>query len=320
MDRAKKYFSLPLSEFQTIKVLLASCVLLTGNLLWEALTSDLQTGHVFVNSPLNIALFLFFPIFIFAIYLSSLLYFSIFEKQKKTWFFLILFSCLTYPFSLQFTLQAIIGELVISGALFFFLINFHSLHVISMKRPSFSGRYFLAIGIPTLIMSVTIGVNFYNFYRKSIVTQNAFFSSNIITQSINPIFRIYIDDLDITNLNEQFSAYMKREALQKKISPDKVRNDTLRLLNLTTASETDTMRVLDEKSIRSSLLQVFTRYRKQVPLIASLGLAIITQTLLSVSILLGDIFSLLFLRLFQYLGLIRQKKLTIESVEITSTE
>lgn len=293
------------NKHNLIKLLFLFLALLFGNLFWCLLANDLKAQHLLTNSPVQIVLSLVFPIIAFGLYLPSILYFSYFEKNKVLWVGLALASFSSYLFILNLTMYTILGEAAITFAIILFLFSYHRTKVIIGNKPSYLLRFSVALTGATLIISFTVAFTFYNFYYKTLSDTNVILSNKGFISALKPVMRVYFDDLNIKNVSETFGNYSARRASETKTSRENIKNKTLYILGITTAQENDTMETLINNSLKNSILKVFVSYKRTVPILISLGLGIITQTLLSVSSFIGYLISILILKILIRFRLIR---------------
>ncbi len=290
--------------------------LISGNLFWFLLANDIKAQHLLTNSPISIALSFVLPIIVFGIYLPGILYFSIFLKNRAAWLVLSLLSFVLFPLILGITIYTVLGEIIISLAIFTFLIGYHRSRIIFNGRNSHLGQFYVALSGATLIISITVAISFYNFYGKTLSQANVLLSNQGFVSTLRPVMRAYFDDLNIKNVNESFGSYLARRSRETRTAEANVETKTLFVLGIDSAQKTDTMEALINNSIKNSILKVFLSYKRQIPIVISLGLGIITQTILSVSTFIGYIFSILIFRILIKLKFIRVEKRTIEVEDI----
>lgn len=212
-----------------------------------------------------------------------------------------------YSLLLESGYLSILGEIVISFSIYFFLVHFHQVHVIDKYKTSMLGQLSIAFSNASLIISLVLAFNFYNFYAYTLSSQNVFTTDKVLAKSLFPVVRIYVDDLGVTNLNENFQSYSKRKAIETRKTEEQIKTQVKDRLGVDIANN-DTMKDAIKKSLDKSVFTFVNSFRKQIPIFASLGLGIITQTLISASTFVSNIFTVLLLRLFLFLKLIRYEK------------
>lgn len=308
------------SKFFFAKTALILSCIITGNLFWLLFANTLATEKLLTNSPFHIALSFVFPILLFGIYLSSIAFFSILERSKLLWILVAIFSFLTYTVILGIQAQTILGELGVSAAIFLFIFSFHKNHVLVNKRSSIIARSTLSLTGSTLLISIIIALNFYGFYIKALASDNLIFTNRTILTSLSPLLRIYLTDLKITNLDETFNQYLKDQAVGSKTTLEKTRQETLSKLGLQTADDKKPLRTILVQSLTQTIFKPFNGFRKEIPVLISLGLGIITQTLMTVSSLLSYVFTQALYLAFLRLGILRVVKKDIAVDEVESKE
>lgn len=308
-----------MNRFLLVKIVLLLSTLIFGNLFWFLLANDIKAQHLLTNSPLAIAVSFVFPIIVFGIYLPSILYLSIFVKNKVFWILTSLLSFALYPLILGVGVLTIIGELVISFSIFIFLLAYHRSRIIFNGKSSHLGQFYVALSGATLIISITVAVSFYNFYGRTLSQANVVISNQGFVSTLRPLMRAYFDDLNIKDVNETFHNYLFRRSYETGKSVSFLQNKTLYILGIGSANQTDNMETLINNSIKNSILKVFLSYKKTIPIVISLGLGIITQTVLSVSTFIGYVFSILIFQILFKLKLIKVEKKTIETEETISS-
>ncbi len=98
-----------------------------------------------------------------------------------------------------------------------------------------------------------------------------------------PIVSIYNDDLEIVDPNEKFISYQKRISIKNNISIAQVKLITLKKLRLNSANDNAVMKDLLKVSLDNSILKLARNYSRTIPILISLGLGIIVQTLITIS-------------------------------------
>lgn len=307
------------------KLLLTKCTfflatLMTGNLFWFLFAKSLQTEPLLTNSPIRIALSFLFPILIFSFYLPNVLLFSLFIRSKIIWFITIVISFSLYPYILGLHPVSFVGLLVITSSVFLFLFNFQQSRFIFHNKSSILGQFSYALTITTVVISVVIAINFYTFYKNVLATTNTVLSDNIFITSLRPILMTYYDDLKVTNGKETFKHFIQRKAGNNPARQEQVKSKTLLILGLQNASTSSSMSTLIETALQQNLVKVFSSYKRQIPVLISLGLGIITQTLLTISSFLASCITYTLLRLFTYFGLLEMRTRPVIIDEITSRE
>ncbi len=300
-----------------IRFVLLIVSILTGNLFWYIFTNSLQTEPLLTNSPLRIAFSLLLPIIIFALYLPSILCYSFFEKSKTLLLIFIILSFASYPFIVGLSQLSIAGQLVISLSIYFFVEVYHKAKFLMNKKTSFIGQFSLSLTITTLTISIVIAINFYSTYKNILSQNNILISDKIFSTSLLPVTRAYLDDLQVTNISEKFGDYLLKRSNQTNEPIDKIRTKILFILGLPSVSDSETMGVLIETSLRKNIIHIFTTYRREIPVLISLGLGIITQTLLTVSTCLAGFIATSLLQFFVSMQLLHRRR---ELVEIDSIE
>ena len=302
-----------------VQIFFLLLTLISGNLFWFLLANDIKAQHLLTNSPIHIALTFVLPIVVFGIYLSGILYFSIFAGNKILWFITALLSFVLYPFILGITVITVLGEIIISLAIFIFLMGYHRSQILFNGKASHLGQFYVALSGATLIISITVAVSFYNFYGKTLSQANVVLSNQGFVSTLKPVMRAYFDDLNIKDVNETFGTYLIRRSRETRTTQASVENKTLYILGIDNVQKSDTMETLINNSIKNSILKVFLSYRRQIPIVISLGLGIITQTVLSASTFIGYLFSIFILRVLIKFRLVRINKKTIETEETLSS-
>lgn len=301
-----------------VKICLSVAAIILGNIFWILFANSLQGEHILTNSPPHIILSFVYPIVLFGLYLSTIIFFSFFEKSKILWFVVVISSFISYVSILGPQAETVIGEILVSLAIFIFLLGFHRTEVLINNKSSIIARSSLALTGSTLIISIVIAVNFYNFYRKTLNTNNLLLSNRTIVKNLSPLIRIYLSDLQIKNLDETFGAYVKRIAQETHTNQTTARLTALGKLNLKDVDDTKNMRYVITQSLNDSILKGFSEYKKQIPILISLGLGIITQTLMTVSSVLSYGVTYLLYKLLNHFKLIhlKRREIVIDEVEI----
>ncbi len=296
-----------------VQIILVITLIILGNLFWYLFISALKGTHLLTDSTFQIILSFVYPILVFSLYLSVILVMSLFIKKYLLLYLIIFLSMANYPFLLRKEIGSIIGEIAMVSALFFFVINFKKVHVIENKKTSLSDQLSLAFSNTSLIISITVAINFYTFYVHTLAETNVLITNKIIAKTLVPVAKIYLDDLHIQNPNEIFSAYLQRQSQESNLSLSQIKKQVLEKLNLTNASESNSMKELITSSLDKNILRIIDEYRKQIPILISLGLGVITQTLLSTGSFLSHVITLLLLKFLRHLKLITYKKKQFEA-------
>ncbi|HSX40831.1 MAG TPA: hypothetical protein VLF68_04440 [Candidatus Saccharimonadales bacterium] len=303
-------------KYHATKLLLAFFVLLLGNSFWLLFARSLTSDHLLTNSLPAILLSVLYPVIVFGLYLTAVLFFSLMAKQKILWLLLIVCSFVSYPFILSKSWQSIVGELVISCCIFAFLIGFHRFHVLLHNKTAFLPQVSLSLMGPTVVISIVIAINFYSFYARTLTSGNIIISNQVFLHGLSPILRIYLDDLHVTNIDETYGNYLKRRAFETRTTTAQVDTKTEGMLLIGNINQNAKIRTVIEKSLNESIIKIFAQYRRLIPVVVSLGLGIITQTLITFStfITYGSFYILY--NLFLRLKLLRlsQKSVSVESL------
>jgi hypothetical protein len=297
-------------------IILALVAVISGNYFWVLFSNVLQTSKLLTDSPVNIVFSFVFPIIALAVYLTSILYFSILFKNRIAWIILAIISFLSY-YLVDKTLLNFVGGIIMSLAVFGFLFSFQRTIILINKKASFLARFSVSLTLPTLIISIVIAITFYNLYRNSLLKQNVFVSNEAIVATIQPVVKIYLEDLNITDGNETFGHYLQRRSHDLGLSTSVVKKRTLASLNLQNADQNDHMAVLINRSLKISIIDLIAKYKRQIPLLVSLGLGIIAQVLLSIANIVSSILSLSLLPILKKMRLVEfyefSKPITYES-------
>lgn len=285
-----------------IKIFVSVLLILLGNLFWYVLIQNLSGSHILTNSALQIALTLLVPIVVFSLYLSCCAIFSIFLKTRLIWFVVLLLSMADYFILTGSGYLDLVGELIITVALFLFLVNFHKYDVFVSGKPSLNSRISQAFSTSSILISLTLAFNFYSIYSHTLSSNNQFISNRILARILTPIVSIYNDDLQITNPNEKFMDYQARMSKQENITPLQVRQNTLAKLKISSGDDSALMKDLIKASLDNSVLVLARDYGKILPILISLGLGIIVQTLISISSTVSNYLTTLLLLALRKLG------------------
>lgn len=286
-----------MNKNRLLEILFSLVILLTGNLFWIIFGYNLKTEHLITNSPLTICLSLLAPIMLYGIYLAFLLQIS-FLTRRKFWIALILLSNTVYPFIIDINiLESLTGILIVSGAVFYFLYNFQRLSVLYHGKKSFLGRLSLSLSGTTLIITLVMASHFYSFYRMALFSGRTIIPDRTVIENFNPVIKIYLRDLNITDLNETFGNYLRKQSYSLRMPVATVRSEVLLKLGLGGEAENQTMGTVIKDSINGLILKLTAPYRRQLPVLISLGLGIIIQTMLTASIYVCYLVSLLFITL-----------------------
>jgi hypothetical protein len=290
-----------------MQILFSCLTIFLGNTFWYLFKNSLILAHLLTVSFLPIAFSFIQPIIVFGVYLTCLLLFSFFVKKKLWWGVVIILSTIFYPIVINTTFFTIIGSIIISASFFSFLYTYHNTCVLIKRKTSFFTEFSLSLTTTTFIISIIVAFNFYSLYKDTLSQGNIVTSDQLFSTSLRPIVRLYYDDLNIKNGNEIFADYIKRRTIATHQSADIVRIKTLAVLGLNKASDNDSMNILLTYSLRDTILKIFITYKKQIPLLISFGLGIITQTLLSLGSFLGFFCFLILSKLLESTGIVRKK-------------
>ncbi len=304
-----------MEKINLLRVFFLILSLFLGNLFWYLLANDIKAQHLLTNSPVYIALTFVLPIIVFGLFLPSILYFSIFVKNRIIWLIVCLLSFMFYPFIIGVSFLTLLGEIITSVSIFTFLFGYHKSRIILNGKTSHLGQFYVALSGATIIISITVAVTFYGFYQRTLSQANVVLSNQGFVSTLRPLMRAYFDDLNIKDINETFQNYLYRRSFETGQSRTYLENKTLYILGIQNVRLSDTMETLINDSIKNSILKVFLSYKRQLPILLSLGLGIITQTILSVSTFIGYIFSIIFLKILLKLKLLKTEKRGIEVEE-----
>lgn len=290
-------------------------IIIAGNTFWLLFANTLVGEKLLTNSLPHIALSFVYPILVFGFYLSTIVFFSILERSKIVWAVVVFFSFLTYTGILGFQWQYFVGEIAISAAVWFFLFSFERSHVLINKKSSIIARTSLALTGTTIVISFVIAVNFFTFYTRTLAQNNLILTNRTIIRGLSPLLRIYLSDLHITNLDEPFGQYLRTEARRSGTTIDQTRKTVLNKLGLSSMDDTKTVRVALVTSLNQSIFKTFSSFRRQIPILISLGLGIITQTMMTLSSIVN--YGLLQIYLFLFL---KWKLVNVEKREVALQE
>lgn len=300
-----------------LQIFFATMTIVYGNLFWYLFVSSLQSEHLLTDSPVTIVLSFLTSILILSIYFTLLLHTSLYVRKRLLWFVIALCSFLIYPFLLNLSALSVIGELVLSCAMYFLCVSFRTLHLVNQKKDSLMGKTAVSLSGISMIVTLVIVVNFYSFYAQILTSTNELVSHRVLLQSFSPLIRLYLQDLQVKNLDDSFTTYLAKRSLQTHIPAATLRQIVLNRLNLNTVSNSETMRNVLLQAVSQSMTTVLSHDRKQLSLLISLGLGAITQTLLTASIGLSSLLTYCLHAFLTRKGLLRKKE---RSVVLTDWE
>ena len=304
----------PKLKFLSLKFTLIVLLIAIGNFFWFKLLGDFKDAHLLTNSLIQVVLSFIFPIVILCLYLSILVISSIFIKNRWILFLAIYLSTATYPFLIGGSLSSTGGGILIAIALFYFLISFRKLTVLKRYKPSVIQTQSTAFSITSIVISVVLAVNFYNIYVKSLTSTNTLLSSQLLAKTLNPVVRIYMDDLHIKNPQEKISDYLKRESKAQKLTYDELKSKLMDKMKVTKIDENGPITNLVRDSLNGSVLKIAKEYDKQIPILISLGLGVIIQTIMTTA---GFLSGYLTWFLLKILGLLKLSKINVKQIELT---
>ncbi len=281
VNNKKVYFLIP-------QVLVALVTIVLGNIFWFNFSQTINETHLLTNSAITIVSTITFPIMIFSVYLSFCALLSIVIPNKQVQLLILVLSLVDYVMVTGVDYKNLIGEVAICAGLFIFLINFQSRVTLVNSKSALFNRVSSAFSITSIIISVILAINFYSLYTKSLASDNVLVTNGIMRQILKPIIYIYLDDLKIQDLNESFTHYQVRMSKLTHQDISVIRSITLSKLSITQANDTEPMQSLIKKSFDNSILKLAHNYGKTIPLVISLGLGVIVQTLLSISSLIAN--------------------------------
>ncbi len=309
-----------MNKFLVVSLLLGIAVLVLGNAFWLLFANDLQTEHLLTDSPFHIILSFLYSILTLGLYFATLLAFSFFVKKPLFWFLFSALSCVSFLFIVGISIVSLSGEVVLSLAMYFFLASYHAMDVLVKNKTSPLAKAGVSLSGVSLIVSIVIVFTFYNYYSHILSQTNTVLSEQIMLKSFSPVLRVYIDDLKITNLNEDFASYLKRRSAATGTSEVILQDRVLKRLDLTQIDSSEKMRNVLSRSIGNILSGIIDHYQKQIPILISLGLGIITQTMITASILLSNLFLFFYLKVMRQHKLIETKKHEVDVEEYRSYE
>lgn len=295
-------------------ILVSAPVIILGIFFWYVLIQSVKSAHLLTNSAFTVILSLFFPIIIFSLYLSFCIIFSVFVKNRLLRFLILFLSTGDYFFLTGSGYMDFIGEVVITSSLWYFLLNFDRYDVIVGGKSSITSRVSSAFSAVSLVISLTLAINFYSIYTHSLSSNNLFISNSILGKMLAPVVAIYKDDLKITNPSETFLNYQLRMAKKSKISPTQIKINTLKKLKIQNATDDLLMKDVLKLSLDNSVLQLVRTYGRLIPILISLGLGVIVQTIISISSAISSYVTLLLFLLLRKLKILqsREKNYTIQ--------
>jgi len=296
-----------MSKRRTTKLILSLLIILSGNIFWYSFLQSIGASHILSSSTLIVAVSLIIPIFFFSMYLSFLPFLSIFIERKLVLFFCILLSMFDYSLLIDNGYLGVIGEIIISCSIYFFLIHLHQIHVIDKYKTSIVGQLSIAFSNASLIISLVVGYNFYNVYAHALSSQTLLMTNKVAAKALMPIVKVYLDDLQVKNIYESVKDYSTRRAQETKKTTDEIKNQLSATLGVP-VSDANTLKDVVKKSLDTSLFKFTSLYRSQIPILISFGLGIITQTLISASTFISNVVIVILLRLFLFLKVIRYQK------------
>lgn len=295
------------TKFLVIRIGLSISLILVGNFFWFRLIDSFTSSHLLTNSFFQIVLSFIWPILIFSVYISLLVVLSIFVTRRLLLFFLIFISMVDYSFLTGGGVQSTVAQIAISFAFFFFLFNLKRTTVLTLDKTSIAQNQSTAFSISSIAISIIMAISFYNTYTKTLAGNNILLTNQFLAKVLSPTIRVYLDDLHVKNSDEKLSDYLKRESALRKISYSKLRALTLDKLRLTKADDNDSIKNLIKQSLDQSVLKIANDYEKQVPILISLGLAVIIQTIMSVSSFISNYLTWLILKILKRARLVKSQ-------------
>jgi len=305
-------------KFLVLKITLSVSLIFFGNFFWFSLIDNFTSSHLLTNSFFQIILSFIWPILIFSVYLSLLVILSIFVTNNLLLFFLIFLSMVDYSFLISEGVVSTVAEIAISIAFFFFLFSLKRTTVLTRDKTSIFQNQSTAFAISSIAISITLAISFYNVYTKTLAANNIFLNNKLLAKALNPIIRVYLDDLHVTNADEKLGNYLKRESTLKKIPYDELRAKTLDKLRLTRADDNNSIKNLIKESLNQPVSIITKDYKKQVPILISLGLAVIIQTIMSVSSFISNYLTWALLKILKRAGLAKSQSKNITLTKIVS--
>lgn len=295
--------------------ILTCLIIITGNAFWYLFVQSLEGSHILSSSAFIIIVSLLSPIFVLSVYLALLPFLSIFIQRKILLFFFIFLSMFDYSHLIEGGYLSMLGEIIISVSIYFFLVHFHQVHVIDKEKTSILGKLSIAFSNTSLIISLVVAFNFYNFYVHTLSSQNVFLTNKIVARALSPVVKVYLDDLHVTNLNENFLQYSKRRAIEIKKTEQEIKNQVKERLGVD-IQNSDTMKDVIKRSLNKTIFKFVYSYREKIPILVSLGFGVITQTLISASTFISNIITIALLHLLLYVKLVRyeKKEATVDSI------
>lgn len=263
--------------------LISIVLILLGNLFWYFLIQNLSESHILTNSAPQIALSFLSPIALFSLYLSGCALMTVFIRNKLVWLLIVVLSLADYPVLTGLGYYDFLGLAAITSALFFFLVSFQRYEILRNGKTTLSSKVSLSFNSASFIISLTLALNFYSIYSRSLSNSNLIISDALISRVLAPIELIYNDDLKVINPDETFKDYQLRLSRTTKIPPNQVRIYTLQRLDLQTAGDNMRIKDLIKLSLNRYAARLTNQYSKAVSLLISFGLAVIIQTLISLS-------------------------------------
>jgi len=316
LHRLNSFFAGKETKFRALKIGLSASLIFSGNFFWFMLIDSFTSSHLLTNSFFQIILSFIWPILIFSVYLSLLVVLSIYITNKLVLFFLIFVSMVDYSFLTGGGILGAFAQIAISIAFFFFLFNLKRITVLNHDKTSIAQNQSTSFATSSIAISIILAISFYHVYTKTLAVNNILLTNQLLAKALSPIIRVYLDDLNAKNADEKFSDYLKRESTLKKISYDELRTKTLDKLRLTKADDNNSIRNLIKQSLNQSVLIITQNYKKQVPILISLGLAVIIQTIMSVSSLISNYLTWLLIKILKRAGF---AKIQSKNIALTKT-